>query len=62
MSRAIQGAIDKVIALYIKRNKKKMVAISGSTQVVASPSSIGTIICIYVYYLYFTRRRRFQNK
>jgi len=49
MSRAIiRGAIDKVITLYIKRNKKKMVAISGNTQVVASPSSIG----MYVMYTY----------
>ena len=39
----IQGAIDKVTALYIKRNKKKMVAISGNAQVVASPSSIGEL-------------------
>ena len=53
MSRAIQGAIDKLITLYIKRNKKKMVAISGNTQLVASPSSIGMYVCIHTYLMFY---------
>ena len=54
MSRA--SAIDKLITLYIKRNKKKMVAISGNNVGIASPSSIGTIcmLCIYLYFMSYS--------
>ena len=45
MSRVIRCAIDKVITLYIKRNKAKMVAIVANDHVgIASPSSIGELV------------------